>query len=216
MTRHRTASLMSAAVVALVLAVTLRPDGVIARADAAAEQPQRPQTGDRSPERILNQYCVTCHNVRLKTGGFVMDPAGLASVGDGAESWEKVVRKLRTSAMPPIGAPRPDQATYDSVASFLESELDRAAAARPRLGKLPLGHRLSRTEYQNAVRDLLALGSPPKEASVEYLLPPDNISSGFDNIADLLFVSPSNMERYLDAARKISRLAVVIQPCRCW
>jgi hypothetical protein len=86
--------------------------------------------------------------------------------------------------------------------------LDRAEAARPHLGKLPLTHRLSRTEYRNAVRDLLALESLPREVSVDYLLPPDNISSGFDNIADLLFVSPSNMERYLDAARKISRLAV--------
>ena len=94
------------------------------------------------------------------------------------------------------------------MTSFLESELDRAAAARPQLGKLPLAHRLSRTEYQNAVRDLLALGALPKEMSVDYLLPPDNISSGFDNIADLLFVSPTAMERYLDAARKISRLAV--------
>ena len=97
--------------------------------------------------------------------------------------------------------------SYDRVATFLETELDRAEAARPHLGKLPLTHRLSRTEYRNAVRDLLALESLPREVSVDYLLPPDNISSGFDNIADLLFVSPSNMERYLDAARKISRLA---------
>jgi hypothetical protein len=110
--------------------------------------------------------------------------------------------------MPPPGAPRPDTASYDRVATFLENELDRAEAARPHLGKLPLTHRLSRTEYRNAVRDLLALDSLPREVSVDYLLPPDNISSGFDNIADLLFVSPSNMERYLDAARKISRLAV--------
>ena len=90
----------------------------------------------------------------------------------------------------------------------LKPSLDRAEAARPHLGKLPLTHRLSRTEYRNAVRDLLALESLPREVSVDYLLPPDNISSGFDNIADLLFVSPSNMERYLDAARKISRLAI--------
>ena len=110
--------------------------------------------------------------------------------------------------MPPPGAPRPDAASYDRVASFLESELDRAEAARPHLGKLPLTHRLSRTEYRNAVRDLLALDALPREVSIDYLLPPDNVSSGFDNIADLLFVSPSNMERYLDAARKISRLAI--------
>ncbi len=132
----------------------------------------------------------------------------MANVTAGADHWEKVVRKLRTQSMPPPGAPRPDAASYDRVATFLETELDRAEAARPHLGKLPLTHRLSRTEYRNAVRDLLALESLPREVSIDYLLPPDNISSGFDNIADLLFVSPSNMERYLDAARKISRLAV--------
>ena len=110
--------------------------------------------------------------------------------------------------MPPAGAPRPDQATYESLASYLESELDRDALASPHPGKLPLVHRLSRTEYQNAIRDLLALDALPKEIDYSLLLPPDNSSSGFDNIADLLFVSPAIMERYLDAAEKISRLAV--------
>ena len=110
--------------------------------------------------------------------------------------------------MPPPGAPRPDQATYDSLAGFLETELDRAAAAKPNPGKLPLLHRLSRTEYQNAVRDLLALDALPKEMDYSLLLPPDNASSGFDNIADLLFISPTAMESYLGAAEKISRLAV--------
>ena len=161
-----------------------------------------------SSTAVLKQDRVTCHNERLKSGGLVIDPADVTNVSAGADQWEKVVRKLRTQSMPPPGAPRPDAASYDRVATFLESELDRAEAARPHLGKLPLTHRLSRTEYRNAVRDLLALDSLPREVSVDYLLPPDNISSGFDNIADLLFVSPSNMERYLDAARKISRLAV--------
>ena len=110
--------------------------------------------------------------------------------------------------MPPPGAPRPDQATYDSVAGFLEAELDRAAAGKPTAGKLPPLHRLSRTEYQNSVRDLLALGPLPKEMDLSLLLPQDNASSGFDNIADLLFISPTAMESYLNAAEKISRLAV--------
>jgi mono/diheme cytochrome c family protein len=176
----------------------------IAQAPAPA-----PSTGDSAaPAAALKQYCATCHNDRLKSGGLVIDPAAVTSVAAGADHWEKVVRKLRTQSMPPPGAPRPDAATYDRVAAFLETELDRAEAARPHLGKLPLAHRLSRTEYRNAVRDLLALESLPREMSIDYLLPPDNISSGFDNIADLLFISPSNMERYLDAARKISRLAV--------
>ena len=175
-----------------------------------AQAPAAPPavTAATSSTAVLKQYCATCHNERLKSGGFVIDPAGVTNVSAGADQWEKVVRKLRTQSMPPPGAPRPDAASYDRVATFLETELDRAEAARPHLGKLPLTHRLSRTEYRNAVRDLLALESLPREVSVDYLLPPDNISSGFDNIADLLFVSPSNMERYLDAARKISRLAV--------
>ncbi len=119
-----------------------------------------------------------------------------------------MVAKLRSNAMPPAGMPRPDQPTYNSVATYLETELDRAAAQNPNPGKLPLLHRLSRTEYENAIRDLLVLDALPKEMDYSLLLPPDNSSSGFDNIAALLFVSPAIMERYLDAARKISRLAV--------
>ena len=183
-------------------AATLRLEA--AQAPAAA----RAAAGPADPAPVLSKYCVTCHNQRLKTGGFVIDPAQLATIGDHADAWEKVAKKLRTSAMPPAGAPRPDAATYDAVATSIESVLDRASAARPQLGKLPIAHRLSRTEYRNAVRDLLALGDLPKEVSVDYLLPADNISSGFDTIADLLFVSPSAMERYLDAAQKISRLAI--------
>ncbi|HZI81004.1 MAG TPA: DUF1592 domain-containing protein, partial [Vicinamibacterales bacterium] len=176
---------------------------------AAAPSTSAQASADKSdPAAPLAKYCVTCHNERLKTGGFVIDPAQLIDVGAHADAWEKVVKKLRTGTMPPSGAPRPDQATYDSVASALETSLDRAAAARPRVGTLPIAHRLSRTEYRNAVRDLLALGDLPKELSIDYLLPADNSSSGFDTIADLLFVSPSAMERYLDAAQKISRLAV--------
>src|SRR5579862_8457069 len=166
------------------------------------------QSSPNSPEATFTKYCVTCHNARLKTAGFVLDTADLKNVGGHAETWEKVVRKLRTEAMPPAGAPRPDRATYDSTAAYLEAELDRAAAARPNPGSLPLLHRLSRTEYQNAIRDLLAVDALPKEMDYSLLLPPDNSSSGFDNIADLLFVNPTTMERYLDAARRISRLAV--------
>src|SRR5688500_5531044 len=194
--------LIGAAAAFLVAIAALRTSPVTAQTPAAAP------AAAAASAAVLKQYCVTCHNDRLKSGGFVIDPAALPSVGPGADRWEKVVRKLRTQSMPPPGAPRPDAAGYNRVATFLESELDRAEVAPPHLGKLPLTHRLSRTEYQNAVRDLLALDALPREVAVDYLLPPDNISSGFDNIADLLFVSPSNMERYLDAARKISRLAV--------
>jgi hypothetical protein len=128
----------------------------------------------------------------------------LDDLGQGAEVWEKAVRKLRTGAMPPSGAPRPDAATYDLMASWLETGLDRAAAAHPNPGRLPALHRLNRTEYHNAIRDLLAL----ENLDVALLLPADDSSYGFDNIADVLWVSPTLLDRYLAAARKISRLAV--------
>jgi len=175
---------------------------------AAAPTARPQQSAAFEASGALSQYCVTCHNARLKTAGLVIDPAAITQAGTDAELWEKVIRKLRTRAMPPGGAPRPDPATYDRVASFLEAELDRSAAARPNPAKLPPLHRLSRTEYQNAIRDLLAIDALPKEMDYSLLLPADNASSGFDNIADLLFVSPTTMERYLDAAEKISRLAV--------
>jgi mono/diheme cytochrome c family protein len=157
---------------------------------------------------VIGKYCVTCHNAKLQTAGLVLDPASVTNAPAGAERWEKVIRKLRAKTMPPPGVPRPDPATYDALAGYLETELDRAAAAKPNPGKLPLLHRLSRTEYQNAIRDLLAVEALPKEMDYSLLLPPDNSNSGFDNLADLLFVSPTAMESYLGAAEKISRLAV--------
>jgi hypothetical protein len=160
------------------------------------------------PAAVFTKYCVTCHNAKLKTGGFALDPGELDHVGEHAEVWEKVVQKLRTESMPPARMPRPDEATYNSTAAWLETELDRASAEHVEPGKLPLLHRLSRTEYENAIRDLLALDALPKEMDYSLLLPADNASSGFDNIADLLFVSPTAMESYLESARKISRLAI--------
>ncbi|HXR44299.1 MAG TPA: DUF1587 domain-containing protein, partial [Pseudolysinimonas sp.] len=158
----------------------------------AASSASAKAAADKSdPAAVLTRYCVTCHNERLKTAGFAIDPAQLIAPAEHADAWEKVVKKLRTTSMPPAGAPRPDDATYVATAVAIESALDRAAAARPQVGKLPLAHRLSRTEYRNAVRDLLALGDLPRELSIDYLLPADNVSSGFDTIADLLFVSPS-------------------------
>jgi hypothetical protein len=169
---------------------------------------QTPESTTQAAGAVLDRYCVSCHGDRLRSGGLTIDPAQLGGVGDHAEVWEKVVRKLRSGAMPPAGLPRPDAATYDRTASFLEVELDRAAAARPVAGSLPLLFRLTRTEYQNAIRDLLALEALPQEMDYALLLPADNAVSGFDNIADLLFVAPRTMERYLDAAYRISRLAV--------
>src|SRR5262245_17327306 len=167
-------------------------------AQAAPANPLRP---------VVDKYCVSCHNPRLKTAGVVLDAAELNVARDGA-TWEKVVRKLRTGAMPPVGSPRPDQASYDAAAGYLEGELDRAAAAHPNPGAVGAFHRLSRTEYANAIRDLLALETLPKELDIDTLLPADNSSSGFDNLADLLFVSPTALDSYVSAARKISRVAI--------
>ena len=151
---------------------------------------------------ILDRYCVTCHNERLRTGNLALDTVNVDHVGDDADVWEKVLQKLQTQAMPPPGRPRPDQAAHDGFASWLERALDRAAAADPNPGR-PTIHRLNRLEYTNAIRDLLDLEIDPQA-----LLPSDDLAYGFDNNADILTVAPGLLERYMSAARKISRLAV--------
>ena len=152
---------------------------------------------------LLDRYCVTCHNARLRTAGLALDTVDLGDVAGEAEVWEKVVRKLRADVMPPPGRPRPDRAAQTEFVSWLETALNRAAAVHPNPGR-PAIHRLNRTEYVNAIRDLLGL-----EIDGRLLLPGDNADvHGFDNNADILSVSPVLMERYLSAARTISRLVV--------
>lgn len=183
--------------------------GIVLAAAFALQYARDTETaGLRVASAMLREHCVDCHDSDTRSGELVLDPAALSDVAGHAEIFERVVRKLRARAMPPPDEPRPDDATYERVAGFLETSLDRAATEAPNPGRLPLLHRLSRTEYRNAIRDLLALDDLPREMDYELLLPADNASSGFDNIADLLFVSPVIMERYLEAARKISRLAV--------
>ena len=168
--------------------------------------PNPPDPGSRvpdpGPKATIDQYCVTCHSARLKSGDLVLENADVAHVANNVEMWEKVVRKLRAGVMPPQGARRPDDATMHALIASLETSLDQAAEARPNPGR-PLLHRLNRAEYKNAIRDLLAL-----DVDVATLLPPDDSAYGFDNISDVLGVSPSLQERYLTAAGKISRLAV--------
>src|SRR6185369_248394 len=144
----------------------------------------------------------TCHNQRLKTAGLLLDGMDLEHVGKDAAAWEKVVRKIRTGMMPPSGARRPERAVLDGFASDLEGRLDKAVAPGANLDA-PALHRLNRTEYANAIRDLLAL-----DVDAATLLPADASSDGFDNIADALSVSPSLIESYVSAAMKISRRAV--------
>ena len=154
------------------------------------------------PRALLDQYCVTCHNERLQTAGLLLDRSDVGHVGAGAETWEKVVRKLRSGAMPPPGRRRPDEPTLEAFVTWLETELDREAAAHPNPGR-PADHRLNQFEYGNAIRDLLAL-----EIDAGSLLPADESDHGFDNIAEVLSMSPTLLERYMLAARKISRLAI--------
>ena len=163
----------------------------------------RPDGPPVSPANVFSQYCIGCHNSRLKTAGLQLDSLDIDHVADNAQQWEKVITKLRTGEMPPPGRARPDPDTYRAVASALERALDAAAAATPHPGRVPV-HRLNRSEYTNAIRDLLGL-----EIDGRALLSSDEADQeGFDNVASVLSVSPALLENYLSAARAISRLAV--------
>ena len=153
-------------------------------------------------QETITRYCVSCHNDRLKTQGLSLEHADLAHASANPELWEKVARKLQARSMPPQGVRRPDEATYQALQAAVESRLDAEALAHPNPGG-PILHRMNRSEYANAIRDLLAL-----DVDVTSLLPPDDAAYGFDNISDVLGVSPSLQERYLSAAAKIAAIAV--------
>ena len=182
-------------------------------APVSAQRPsaaQAPAAEAASPRAVLDRYCITCHNARLRTADLRLDAAAVdaADPSRDADVWERVIAKLRTGAMPPPGRPRPDPSTYDAVAGRLEADIDRAAAARPDPGRTSTVHRLNRTGYRNAIRDLLDL-----DLDVTPLLPGDETSdTGFDNNADVLSISTAQIERYLSAARTISRLATGLAP----
>jgi mono/diheme cytochrome c family protein len=178
---------------------------VIARSASPSADEQQPPAAvpaASAEAAFLNQYCLTCHNQRAKIGGLELDTLDVARVGPAAETWEKVVKKIRTGMMPPSGARRPERSALDRFAAELESRLDRAADPTAAL-VTPALHRLNRTEYANAIRDLLAL-----DIDVNTLLPADGSSQGFDNLAEALAVSPTLIQGYVSAAMKISRLAV--------
>jgi len=173
------------------------------RAEAPQSAPPRPASSAETLDRsVVDKYCVTCHNQRLKTGGLTLDTPDLANVAAHSDVWEKVIRKVEAGMMPPAGVPRPDTAARKALVANLEGVLDRAAKASPNPGR-PLVHRLNRAEYANAIRDLLAV-----DLDVSALLPPDDSSAGFDNNADVLGLSPVLLESYLTAAERISALAV--------
>ena len=170
-----------------------RPEGRALQASSTAAVPDA---------ALVQKYCLTCHSARVKTGGLALEGMNPAEAAAHSDVWEKVVMKLRGGMMPPQGMPRPDEATLEAFAVSLEQTLDRGAQGAIKPGYKPV-HRLNRTEYGNAVRDLLDL-----QVDVTDLLPADDESNGFDNIAGVLRVSPSLLEQYLSAARRISSLAV--------
>ncbi len=162
--------------------------------------------GSAEVRAVLSRYCRVCHNQRSTVGretGLAFDVLDVGEIADDAERWEHVVRRLRNGSMPPAGRPRPAAETYERVATWLETRLDAAADANPDPGRPAVLHRLNRAEYRNAIRDLLAL-----DVDVSSVLPPDTSSYGFDNIGDVLGLSPLLLESYLAAANRISRLAV--------
>jgi hypothetical protein len=167
----------------------------------AAQQKATPQAA--AGRALLDKYCVTCHNQRAKTAGLMFDTMDLSHVAQDSAIWEKAVRKLRAGMMPPPGASnRPDNASVNNFVSWLEVSLDQSALANPNPGTVPL-HRLNRAEYTNAIKDLFAI-----DVDAAALLPTDDISGSFDNIANVLKVSPSFLDQYITAARAVTKQAI--------
>ena len=164
--------------------------------------PADPPQANTPQKAFVRKYCASCHNASLKAAGLDLNQVNYLAMGEDAETWEKVVRKLRTGMMPPLGMPKPGHPELDSFLTATEAELDRAAMLHPDPGS-PALHRLNRTEYAHVVRDLLGL-----DVDVSSLLPADDSSEGFDNIASVLGVSPTLIQGYVSAAMKLSRAAV--------
>ena len=183
-----------------------RPQAPSAQVPARQAQPAVASATTPDHRQTFTRYCVACHSQAMKDRGTVpvaFDTLDVSNVPASPQVWEKIVLKLRAGLMPPAGAPRAAKAAHDGFITWLEGELDRAAAAKPNPGRTEPFHRLNRTEYRNAVRDLLGI-----EVDVAALLPGDDVSYGFDNIAGVQKMSPTLMERYLSAAQKVSRQAL--------
>jgi mono/diheme cytochrome c family protein len=194
----KTITLFSTATALLILALTASSQTGATKGKAAT--PSAPH------KALVDRYCVGCHNSRLKTAGLALDTLNLASVGPDAEIWEKAARKLRAGMMPPPGAPQPDRAAVTAIVNYLETSLDRYAVTNPNPGVVAL-HRLNRSEYANAIDDILGV-----RVDAGALLPTDDVSDGFDNIAAVLKVSPSFLDQYVSAARTVTIQAVGTAP----
>lgn len=185
--------------------------GVRAQAPAArAKGGAKAAAAAPAPRAFLNTYCVGCHNDRLRTSGLSLEKLDAANPAANAETWEKVIGKLRSGSMPPPGMPRPTTEVYRAVYSKLESDIDKVWAVNPNPGRIGSVHRLNRAEYGNAIRDLFGL-----TVDVASLLPGDDTADGsFDNFADTLSISTVHLERYMSVGRQVSRLAVGLPPAR--
>jgi mono/diheme cytochrome c family protein len=202
---RRHPALVYAAVLALLLTAGLV---AISRMSAQAPASAKPPANAANPRVFLDTYCITCHNQKLRTAGLMLDTVDLAKPGENAEVLERVIGKLRAGSMPPPGMPRAAAATYGVVAAALENDIDRAWAAHPNPGRISAVHRLNRSEYNNAIRDLFAL-----DLDVKPLLPGDDTADGsFDNFADVLSISTAHLERYMSVARQVTRLATGLPP----
>jgi len=187
----------------LQLGLALFIGGAAAFHAVAPSRAQRANALDRSAQRaLIEDHCVACHNRKSKTAGVSLEDIGFSNIGNNAEVWEKVLRKVRTGQMPPASAPKPGAPEVTAFGAWLEGALDRASRLNPNPGR-PGVHRLNRAEYSNAIRDLLAVDIKPGAA-----LPVDDSGHGFDNIGELLTLSPALLEKYMSVARKVSRLAV--------
>src|SRR5262245_25224456 len=193
---------VSSVLLAVVAVSIASPSGQVA---TPSQRPLSAAAVSTSPDQsraLLDKYCVSCHSDRLKTANLSLQGLDLTKVGEHADLWEKVVRKLRAGVMPPPDMPRPSLAEYEGLRDWLETAIDRTASTRATPGSIVL-HRLNRTEYANAIRDLLDL-----KIDVTTLLPPDDSANGFDNIAGSLTISPTLLESYTTAAARVARMAV--------
>src|SRR5262245_40406395 len=186
----------------LYLAILLFIAAAASFAGSQSPSPRAISAGVSSQRALIEQYCTGCHSQALKTAGISLEGLDYNNVGRTADVWEKALRKLRTGQMPPPRLPHPDAAAVSGFINWLEAALDRASKANPNPGR-PAVRRLNRAEYSNAIRDLLAVDIKPGLS-----LPVDDSGYGFDNIGDVLSLSPALFEKYMSAARRVSRLAV--------
>jgi hypothetical protein len=197
-------NVFAVSIITVVGSIAIEPSSV----HTSARQGQWTPATFPAPRPVLDKYCITCHNQKLRTAGLALDTLDITDPSAHAEVWEKVIAKLRAGAMPPPGRPRPYAATSHAVASFLEADIDRAWAASPNPGRISAVHRLNRAEYNNAIRDLFGL-----DLDVKPLLPGDETADGsFDNFGDVLTISTAHLERYLSVARQVTRLATGLPP----